>query len=130
MSLHAQLVEPRRVTERIVAADGDQVIQLQCFDVLEDAGGHVVCLAVLGKILIRQERRQLLHFRRIRAAGVQKRTASAVYIAGVLAIQREDVTGGAFLIVEVDVSEPFPAAADADDFAVALRGPVNNAFND
>ena len=92
-------VEMRGIAERVVAADGDQIIELQLFDVLQHLRRHVVDSggdAVLG-VLRRRKRGagekpgHLLHLQRIGAGAVQPRAAGAVDGAGVVAVQREDV---------------------------------------
>ena len=56
--------------------------------------------------------------------------AGPVDIAGVVAVQRADVavhTGG---VVEVDVGQAFPAAADSGDGAAHVAGPIGDGLND
>ena len=79
-----------------------------------------------GKLLPLQHRGQLLHLRGIGARTVQVGAAGAVDGAGILAIQGQHVTGAARRILQVDVGQPFPAAANADHFAAHFASAVNH----
>ncbi len=72
---------------------------------------------------------QLFHLRRIGARAVQIGAAGAVDGAGVLAIERQNVAGPAGGVVEVDMGQALPAAANADDFAADFTSTVNHRFD-
>ena len=101
--LHALPVQLRRVAQRIVAADGHHVIQVQRLDVFLHRPGHVERLggdALLGgfgrgELLALQNRRELLHLGGAGARAVQPGAAGAVDGARVLAVQRLDIPGAA-----------------------------------
>ena len=87
-------------------------------------------VSFFGKLLALQHRRQLLHLRGIGARAVQIGAAGAVDGAGVLAIQRQNVARAAGRVLQVDVGQPFPAAADADHFAADLAATVDHRLDD
>ena len=136
--LHALPVELRGVAQRIVAADGDQVIQVQRLDVLqhrlgdvEDRGGHALLGGLLrGKSCPSSTGGSFFIFDGIGARTVQIGAAGAVDGAGVLAIQRQHVARAARRILQVDVRQSFPAAADADHLAADFAAPVNHRLDD
>ncbi len=61
---------------------------------------------------------------------MQERASGAIHGAGDLAVQGQNVAGLAGRVVQIDVGEAFPAAADADDLAIVFRTAVYRAFND
>ena len=61
---------------------------------------------------------------------MQEGAAGAVDGAGILARQRQDVAFFARLVVEFDVRESFPAAPDADDFAIVFGASIGHFFDD
>ena len=110
----------RGIAEGIVAADRDQVIEIQLFDVLQhprrhviDGGGHAAFwYSARRESLAARNAGTFLHLQRIGARAMQPRAAGAVDGAGVLAVERNDVARDAGGIVEIEVGEPFPAAPD------------------
>ena len=132
------MIQPRGVAEGIVAADGDQVIQLQSLQVLEHLAGHIVdlgsdpLLGVLapGELLALEEVGQLPHLGRIGAAGMEERAAGAVDGARVGAIQGKDVVRPAQRVLQVHVGQAFPPAADAGDFNLHLAAAIDNTLDD
>ena len=135
MTLKPWRSSSRGIAQGVVAADGDQVVEAEGLDVLQhlrlvtsktvevtpflvisfvgnscpsSTGGSFFILEGLVRELCR-----------IGAAG-------AVDGAGVLAIQRQDVAGAAGRILQVDVGQAFPAAADADDFAADFAATVDH----
>ena len=85
---------------------------------------------LLGKLLARQEWRQLLHLRRIGARAVQVGAAGAVDGARVIAIERLNVTGAARRIVQIDVRQRFPPAPQADHFAADFARSIDYGLDD
>ena len=69
------------------------------------------------EILAFEHGRQLLHLRGIGARAVQVGAAGAVDGAGILAIERQNVAGAAGGVVQIDVGQALPSAADADHLA-------------
>ena len=61
---------------------------------------------------------------------MQERAAGAVDGAGVFAVERQDVARLAGRIVEVDVGQALPAAANAGDFDALGGAAVNDVFDD
>src|SRR5207253_9413969 len=94
--LDAEFVELGRVTERVIAADGDQVFDAEPGEVCEHLAGEVPCLgcdAALGthggwKVRADEMIGQLLHLGRIGAARVQHGAAAPVDGAGIFTVQR------------------------------------------
>ena len=129
---HALAVELGRVAQGVVPADGNQVIEPQRVDVLQHGLRQVVdrgCDAFLGgflgrEILALERRGHLLHLRGIGARAVQVRPAGAVDAPRVLAVQRQDVAGAARRILQVDMGQAFPAAANANHLAADLASTV------
>ena len=60
---------------------------------------------------------------------MQPRAAGAVYGARVLPVERDDVAGDAGRIVEIDVGQTFPTAADPGDFGADRAAAVHNCLN-
>ena len=77
-----------------------------------------------------EKRRQLAHLRRIGAAGVQQGAAGAVDGARVVAVQRQNIAFFAGRIVEIEMRQALPAAADADDLAIVLRAAIDHFLDD
>ena len=136
--LETQRIQTRGVTQRIIAADGYQIVQLQRLQIFQHPLRHVisgVLLAVLlalrrRKIAPRQKRRNRFHLGRIRAARMQKCAARALDRARIVAGQRQYVARLARRVVEVDVGQALPPAAQADHFIIQLTRAIRNAFND
>ena len=132
--MHALAVEFGRVAQRVVAADGHQVIQGESLDVLEDRRGDVehrrghALLGgfLLGKFLPFQNRRDFLHLGRIGARAMQVGAARAIDGSGILPVEGKNVAGPAGGVLEVDVRQPFPAPANADDLAPDLASAVDH----
>src|SRR6185436_10315383 len=118
--------------EGVVAADGDQVIEVEALDVLEDGLGDVEDFggdALLGEFvdgerLAFEHRGQFLHLGRIGARTVQVGSAGAIDGPGIFAIQRQHVAGAARRILKVDVGKAFPAAANTDHLAADFTSTV------
>ncbi len=97
MTLENLAVELSSVAEGVIAADGDQVIEIERLDVLEDRLGDVKgggsdaplggFLKEKGKLLALEQGRELLHFRWIGARTVEIGAAGAVDGASILAVQ-------------------------------------------
>ena len=134
----ALAVEFGGIAESVVAADGDQVVEAEGLDVLEHAGvmsktvdgdallGGLACgnSALRGSAGASSSSTGLVReLCRIRAAG-------AVDRAGILAIQRQDVARAARRVLQVDVRQAFPAAADADHLAADLAAAIDHRFDD
>ena len=124
--LDAYVVELGCVTERVVAADGDQMFDAKPREVRQHLAGKVPrlgCDVPLGtqgdwKVLADDMIGQLLHFGRIGAARVQHGAAAPVDGASVLTIQRDNVVGPAGRVLGVQVREGLPAAAGTDDLVI------------
>src|ERR1017187_4217506 len=136
--LEALRVKARRIAQRVVAADRDQVIEPQRLHVLQHPAGHVVDHRRhallgdfgLGELQALHHRRQGLHLGRVGAGTMQVGAARAVDRARVLAIERQNVARPARRIVQIDMRQALPAAANTDDFAIDLASSVNNGLDD
>jgi hypothetical protein len=136
--IEPELVESGGVAERVVAADCNQVVEAEFFQVLEHVLAHVehrrrdALFRELGlrKIDALNEVRDLLHLGGIRSAGVEERTARPVDGPRILARQGKNVAGHAGGIVEVDVRESFPASSDAGYFDAVIAGSVRDVLDD
>ena len=71
---------------------------------------------------------QFLHLRRVGAARVQHRPAVPVDGARVRAVEGDNVAAPAVGIIEVQVCERLPAAAQPDDLDIVLAAAVDNGF--
>ncbi len=97
------LIEPRRIAERVVAADGDEVLDAERREVGQHLPGYVpggsgdagIDARGGGKILAGQMRGQLLRPGRIGAARVQDGPAAPVDGARVVAVERHQVAAPA-----------------------------------
>src|SRR5438046_6325374 len=97
--LDAEFVELGRITERVIAADDDQVFDAEPREVRQHLAGEVPRLgrdAALGaqggwKVRADEMIWQLLNFGRIGAARVQHRAAAPVDGASVFTVQRNEV---------------------------------------
>ena len=67
-----------------------------------------------------------LHLGRVGTAGVEEGAAGAVDGTGDEAVEGQDVAALAFVVVEVEVGQALPAAADADDFGFDFGGAVGD----
>ena len=137
--LRAEVVQPRRVGEGVVAADGEEVVEPRALEVREhrardvvDGAGHAPLRrsAPSGSPRPCEVRRELLHLGRVRAARVEERAAGPVDGARVVARERQHVPRAARGIVEIEVREPLPPAADADRPRRRGRRPVDDALDD
>jgi len=123
-----------RVAERVVAADGNQVVQAETRDIVEHDGSEVEVVCVHAQFFqLRgchvRGRFPLLDADRIGARSVQYGAAGAVNAARVEAIERAQIKR-----VEVGaglhVRQALPAAADADDLEAELGGLVHHGLDD
>ena len=132
--LHAPSLELGRRLERPVAADGDEGVDLEPLQVLEDLGGEVVGHAPLplaaGRFRPTRWGGRSADLGRSDPAGVEDGAAVAVDGPGVLAVQLEHVPGLAGRVVEVHVGEPLEALADAHHLEAVLPAPVDDALDD
>src|SRR5215216_3653244 len=136
--LDAEFVDLGCVTERVVAADGDQVLDAEPREVSQHLASDVPrlgCDAALGAergwtVLADEMIRQLLHFRRIGAARVQHGAAAPIDGARVFTVQRDEVVGPAGRVLEVQVREGLPTTAETDDLDVVLTAAICHALDD
>ena len=132
--LDPRVGEDLRVREGVVAADRDQGVDPQPFEVLEHDGREVVdALARLerGQAFVRHDRRELVgpHPFRIGAARVEVRAAGPVDGPGVQAVKRADVLE-VRLGARPHVGESLPAAAQAGHLEAELAGAIDHALDD
>ncbi len=133
--LRAEVVEPRRVGERVVAADGEQVLDPEAGEVREDGlrdvpRGRAVLRLLRGEALALEVLRQRLHLGRVRPRRVEDGAAGAVDGARVLAAERQEVPRAARRLLEVQVGEALPAEPDPDHLDAVLGAPVGDALDD
>ena len=125
------LIQARRVAQRIVAADGDQIIELQLLQFFSTCELMSQVVPVLGKAVRRPKTAAAAFI----FDGLVRLECSIVpperSMVRVLArFERQNVTLPAGRIVEIEVRQTFPAAADADDFAIVLRAAIDHSFDD
>ena len=137
MTLTPSSVKLGRVAERVVTADGDQMLDAERGKIRQHLPGEVPGLgvAVLGaqgvrKVLAGEMIGQLLHFRWIGAARMQHGAAVPIDGAGVLAVQGDDVTALACRVIKVQVREALPAAPETNDFDIILAAAVGHGLDD
>ena len=104
----------------------DEVRQHLCGDVPGRTG--VFAAHRDRKVLAGEVIGQFLHLRRIGAARVQHGPAVPVDGARVLAVEGDNVAAPAVGIIEVQVGERLPAAAQPDDLDIVLAAAVDNGF--
>src|SRR5450830_1126843 len=61
---------------------------------------------------------------------MQERAAAAIYGPRVIGGERHDVTRHARWVVEIDVGQTFPAAADTDDLAFVFSAAIHHTLYD
>ena len=61
---------------------------------------------------------------------MQERAAAAIYGPRVIGGERHDVTRHARWVVEIDVGQTFPAAADADNLAFVFSAAIHHTLYD
>ena len=121
--LDAEFTELGRVAERVVTADGNEMLDAQRREVRQHLLGDVPGVAgdtftTPGewKVLAGDEViGELRHFGRVGAARVQHGPAAPVDGARVLTVERYHVAAPAVRILEVQVRQRLPAAAETDD---------------
>ncbi len=124
-------VQPLAVTERVVATDGDQPVDLQVLQVFQHVGrevaGRIVGRLGLGVLWVLQEvgHGVGLHLAGIGTAGVKHRAAGAINGAYGGVVQRHDVLFDGRRVVAIDQEQTAPTAADADDFVAGVNGAVD-----
>ena len=75
--VHPLLIEADRIAEGIVAADGDQIVDAQPLEVLQDLRRDVIGLHIVGRGQMRGDVR-LLHLGGIGARAVQEGSAASI----------------------------------------------------
>ena len=122
--------------ERVVAADGHQVVEAQALDVLEHDGRQVVesspSVVIVGRLLggeVRAAAGRARILPRVGPRGVEHRAAGPVDGPRVDAVEGHDVArvGRARRAL---VGQALPAAADAEDLVAELGGAVGDALDD
>ena len=114
------------------------MIDFEPFEVGQDTLTHVVSRGLNalfdrlrgGKAFILQEVGKLLHFGRVGPTRVKERAARAIDCARILTCQGDREPFDALGIVEVDVCQPFPAAANAGNLMPVGRAAINNILDD
>jgi len=135
--LDAEFVELGRVAERVVTADGDEVLDAESREVRQHLLGEVPGVGG-GTLSARGERKvlagevigQLGHFRRVGTARVQHRPTATVDGARILAVEGHDVAAHAGRVFEVQVRQRFPAATQTDDLDIVFAAAVGHRFDD
>src|SRR5215469_8097588 len=135
---HPLAIELRGIAQRVIAANRDQVVESERFDILQYRRSHIVDhagYALLGRfigfeLLALQGGRQLFHLRGIRTRAVQKSSAGAIDRTRVLAIEWKDVPRLASRIVPIEVGETLPPSPDSHDLASDFGSAVNHRFDD
>ena len=123
------------VAQRVVPADGDERIDAQVLQVVQDVRREVARALVvrLGVQVLRvaEEIRDVLgaDVARFGAAGVEKRAAGAVHRPDALLVERDQVPVETLRIVRVELQEPAPAAPNADNFVAFFDGAVHDGFD-
>src|SRR5882724_1745472 len=136
--LDAEVVELGRITERVVAADGDQVFDAEPRKVGQHLAGEVPRLSRAAApgtrgnwdIVADEMTGQPLYFGRIDAARVQHGAAAPVDGASVFTVQRHEVVRPAGRVLEVQVREGLPPTAETDDLDVVLTAAISHALDD
>src|ERR1700730_2670159 len=134
----AKCIELSRVAERVITADGNEVVNAERREVRQHLLGDVPGLGgsatrsaqrdrkVLGSEVIRQ----LLQFGWVGAAGVQHGPTAPVDGARVLTVEFNNVAASAGRVVQVQVRQRFPAATKTYDLDIVLAAAVGNGLYD
>ena len=132
MTFDTFVVQPRCVAQRVVAADGDQVVKPQRLDVFQHLRGDVVD-GGSDALLCALQTWGSCHLRRLGGsffilAGLVRELCRKVppvrsMVRVISRFSGKYVTRAAGRIFQVDVRQAFPPAADSDDFAVDLAAP-------
>ena len=126
-------VQPFGEAQRVVAADRDQILQAQVADVFQHDRRQVVNVFLHAQRLgffLAQVRRQrgAAHLRGIGARGMQHRPAGAIDAPRVVAVEGPDIFR-IELRSHLQMRQPFPPAANADDLQIHVRGLVDHALD-
>jgi len=120
--LDALLVKGDGVAQRVIAPYGDEIIDPQAFDILQDLLGEVVGLVL---VLVAQMGRHIDvgNMARPGAGGVEEGAAGAADFVDDFFCQ--DLAAFRFIgqFVPVDLDQPRPAAADTDDIVALVDRP-------
>src|SRR5499427_5245018 len=135
--LHAELVELGRVAERVVTADGNEVLDAQRREVRQHllgdvpgVGGNAFTTDGERKILAGEVIGQLRHFGRVGAARVQHGAPAPVDDARILTVEGHQVATTAVRILQVQVRQRLPAAPETDELDVVFAAAVGDGFYD
>ena len=120
--LEAFLIKPHAVTQRIVPADRDQVIDPKEIQVLQDFGRQVV--ALFG-IFVGQVRRHvfLLDPGCVRARGVQECPSRSPSLVDHVLCQDLEIVTVIRVLLAHNIHQPAPAALQADYLVAFADGP-------
>src|SRR5262249_23629523 len=135
--LDAKLIKLRRIAERVVAADRNEVLDAERGEVRQHLPGEVpgfrvdTALVAWGgrKVLAGEMLGQLLHFGRFGGARMQYGPAAPVDRARVLAVEWHEVAAPAGRVVDVEVREALPAAPQPEDFDLILAAAVGHGLD-
>src|SRR5215469_9429804 len=116
--------------QSVVSADGDEAIDIQAVEVLEDDRSEVIIFPVKWKLLQLVFRNVLRnsgfgHFARIRPRRMEHGPTAAIDCPCILARERASIVRVGFE-PGIHVRESFPPAANADHFATDFASPVHN----
>ena len=128
-------VQTVAVAEGVVAADGDEHVDLQVLKVLQDVGRKIAGACVfrfrLGVLPVAEEigHRLCLHLAWIGPARVKKGAAGAIDGAHRMLVKGPHIPGEAFRVVAVELQKSSPAPPYTDDFMAFLRGSVHDGLD-
>src|SRR6266852_6443320 len=120
------LVQANSIAERVIAADGDERINAEPGEILEDFGSEVV---FLGGELVLEMRRDagLGHPAGIGTGRMEKGAAGAAGAINGLFVEKEEVVGVVVILRADHVHEAGPAVANADDLVAFANGAKSDA---
>ena len=115
------LVEVNAIAQRVVAADGDQIVDTQVVEVLEDLGGEIVHFSRVGflKVLRDPVCRDVTG---TRAGGMQEGAAGAPRLVYNFLCQYLVVIAVICVLIAQDPDGARPAAADANNLVPLADG--------
>src|SRR5208282_868394 len=118
--LYAFLMKPYAVAQRVIPANGDEVVDSEPIQVLQNFRGQVVFLRAISWLQM-SGNAGLLYLAGLGARGVQERTASAAGVVDEILGQRLEVLAIVVVFFADDVDQPGPPPTDANHLAALAQ---------
>ncbi len=114
--LHALLIQAYAVAQRVIPANGDEIVDAKPAQIFQHFRGQVVRLGAINRLEVSRNA-GLLHLAWIGSRGVQERTAGAACAVDQIFRQRLKVLAVVVIFFANDVDQPGPPPANANHLA-------------